>query len=266
MWKSLTAAVLLVFGWLSPAMAAVAQDACAAADVNAGNGSTTVTSVTINMTVGSGSNRAMTAFIILGQTSTVPSTGLTIVWDQATTNQSLSQIVTASGAAVIPRAALWGYANGGAPLTSGAHTLTASWLVASDVYIQVCSWTGVDQTGGATSFPNSASVGNTNSTVTSMSIPVTSAVGDYVVAAWAAGGSGFSAVNETPVPGFGASGWDNGAVCCNAAANQATGASTVTLTSTFGGTNAWAGVATDIKASGASPSRAPTLMLLGVGP
>jgi hypothetical protein len=202
----------------------------------------------------------MTAMLSFG----VPTiSGVTVVWDQATANQPLTLIKEVDSGSTQARAELWGLV---AP-ASGAHTLTVSWMTFSDIYLDVCSWTGVDQTGGTTSFPGSTSVMGSLAGTSTIPITVTSAVGDYVLAVYSMAGSGVTSVDQTPVPGYGASGFDNtGSGCCNAAANQATGAASVTLTANYATTFFAVGAATNIKAAGSAPTSAPLMQLLGVGP
>jgi hypothetical protein len=123
------------------------------------------------ITVGSGSNRALIALINFGHTSgpNDPSS-ITATWDSGGTNQAMTQLALftpgSSGASGI-----WGLV---AP-TSGNKTLAVSWTTANESYIAGISFTGVDQTGGTTSFPNAAT-----GSATSLTIP--SAVGDIGVA------------------------------------------------------------------------------------
>lgn len=250
----LLASLLILLGLLAPCSAAVTLDACGTSDVTAGNGTTTVTSVNFtNLTIASGSNRALVVVLNFG-VATI--SGLTVVWDSGGANQSLTQINTANGTGgVVARADLWGLVN---PVI-GNKTLTVSWTTASDIYVDACSFAGVDQTGGATSFPNSTSVTGSG-ILTTLSTTVTSAIGDYVLAGFTVTGSGFSSVNNTQV--F----IDNtGAGCCNAAANNAIGAASVTMTGNFGAATSSAAVGTDIKAAASGGAACPALALLGVG-
>src|SRR5262245_30305404 len=124
---------------------AVVFDANATADVT----SNAVTSITSsNLTVGSGSNRALICQILWSGTVTSP----TINWDQLGTPQAMAAI-TGAGATNTVRAEVWGLV---AP-TSGAKQIKAAWTTSRDVVLNHLSYTGVDQTGGATSFPHGTS-------------------------------------------------------------------------------------------------------------
>lgn len=142
---------------------AVALDSNATTDIT-GSGVTTLDLTTL--TVGSGSNRALVAQVAFNLKTV---SAVTVTWDPATTNQTVAQIVTANGTGTDGRADLYGLV---AP-TSGAKTLRVSWTSSSDVVLNAVAWTGVDQTGGVTSFPHSTSATGTSVTP---SVTITSAV------------------------------------------------------------------------------------------
>lgn len=143
----------------------VAFDANATADATA-NGATSIT--TSNLTVGAGTLRALVVQLCFSL-KTVAS--VTVTWDNGASNQAMTQIVAANGTGVVGRVELWGLV---APV-SGAKSLRAAWTGSSDVYINGVSWTGVDQTGGTTTFPHSTSATGSSNTP---SVTITSAVGN----------------------------------------------------------------------------------------
>jgi hypothetical protein len=185
------------------------------------------------LTVGAGANRALVAQIVWSGTVTSPS----LRWDSAGTNQALAQITNA-GVTNTVRSELWGLV---AP-TSGAKNLAASWTTARDVCVNGVAWTGVDQTGGVTSFAHGTS-GTGNSTAPSTGA-VTSAVGNAVMAAHCTQGAPIS-VNNTQT--F----LDTTPATMSGAGNRAAGAATVTMTATLSGSALWASVGADIVAAGA---------------
>lgn len=190
---------------------AVGFDANATADATA-NGVTSITSS--NLTIGSGSNRALGVQLAFENKAV---TSVTVTWDNGASNQALTQIVTASSAGVSGVAQLWGLVN---PI-SGAKSLRAAWTGSADVCINGVSWTGVDQAGGATSFPHSTSAtGNS----TAPSVVVTSAVGNAAMATLAHNQVITSTSTQTQT--F----LDNAPAGISAAGSRGTGAATVTHT------------------------------------
>lgn len=204
---------------------AVAIDANATADAT-NNGVTTIS--TSNLTVGAGSNRALVVDVCWSGPVTTP----TMTWD---TTQSVLAIPGATATnGTVQVAQCWGMV---AP-NSGAKALVTSWLTARDIVVSGTSYTGVDQTGGATSFPNGA--GATGSSTTA-SVTVTSAVGNAVQAAHTLGNT-CSAVNNTQLFR------DNNPANISGAGNRAAGAASVAMTATLTSSN-WASAGTDILAS-----------------
>ncbi len=205
-----------------------------------------------SLTIGAGSNTALVAQVIwLGAAGT----SAAVIWDPAGTNQSLTLIKSQSGVNG-QTVQLWGRI---AP-TSGNKTLRVTWSSAGqELVTQGVSWTGVDQTGGVTTFPNSTSAtGNTSS----CTVAVTSATNNAVMAVCVAGtAQAISSVNNTQtllVHGHGN---------LEAGGNRAAGAASVTMTGTYAGTDQWAIVGTDIKASGGAttPGCKNGLLLQGSG-
>lgn len=140
-------------------------DANSSASVTA-NGVTSITSS--NLTVGSGSNRALVTQLGWGAVS-LSISALTVRWDELGTPQSMTVVTGASAThGTTLRADLWGLV---AP-TSGAKQCKAAWTGSADVVMNMVSWSSVDQTGGTTSFAHGASnniagVGNASLTITS---------------------------------------------------------------------------------------------------
>lgn len=220
---------------------AVVFDANATADATA-NGVTSIN--TSNLTIGSGSNRALVAQIVWSGTVTSPA----LKWDNAGSPQSLAAITGASGTNTA-RVDCWGLV---AP-TSGAKQLNAAWTTARDVCVNGVSWTGVDQTGGATSFPNGTSA--TGAGVTS-SVSVTSATNDAVMAVFSNVTDLIDAVNNTQTFR------DNTPATMGGAGNRAAGAASVSMTATNHVSSTWAAAGCSLKAAGAGPAFLPTLPVL----
>lgn len=208
----------------------VQLDANATSSAYAGTATTVSNS---NLTVGSGSNRALVAQLMF---STTTVTSVTCTWDVGGTNQSMTLIQSASNG-VAERAELWGLV---AP-TSGNKTLTCSWTGSSnDAMLNATSFSGVNQTGGATTFPNAT---NATGTSTSPAVTVTSAAGDAAIDATAAR-QNYSAPLKSQL--F----IDNvhGSVIA-AAASWASGAASVNFGWTIGASTTWVEVGTSIKAA-----------------
>ena len=126
-----------------------------------------------NLTVGSGANRALVATLSFNNNN--PSS-VSCTWDVGGTNQSMTLIVNGVYSTTA-RSSLWGLI---AP-TSGNKTLTCSWTGNAEAYLSAVSWTGVNQTGGSTSFPDSAA---TNGASSSGSNTITSQVNDAAIDAF----------------------------------------------------------------------------------
>src|ERR1700731_2128227 len=193
------------------------------------------------LTVGSGSNRALIVQIVtLGSIA-----GVTVTWGFGGTAQACTLIGAPTDSSSTARALLYGLV---AP-TSGAKTLRVAWTGAVPIVVDAVSYSGVDQTGGTTSFANFNSATGTS---TSASVTVTSATGDAVVACGGKAVSGGTdtgnntvVFTDTDVATFGAcAGWGN----------RAAGAATVAMTTTLSGSAAWVQIGCDVvaAASGAS--------------
>jgi hypothetical protein len=180
------------------------------------------------ITVGKGSNRALVVSINTG----VVVTGLSLVWDAAGANQSLS-LIGSSGTLQ--------YLYGLVAPVSGNKTLTVSWTSPTALASVVASaWTGVNQTGGVASFANVTTLGPT--TGTSAAVPVTGAVYDITIAGYGAHTASFTSVDHTQIcidnlySGGGGS----------HASNYAAGASSVTLGAVLSVSQSWRAVGCDI--------------------
>lgn len=206
----------------------VAQDAIGATLSDNNTGATSISGTPI--TVGTGSNRALIVEVafLSAQAS------VTVTWDVGGTNQALTLIGTATVPATNMNTRLYGLVN---PV-SGTKTLTISYSVTDSVLSCVTSYTGVNQTGGTTSFPNfTTATGNS----TTNSITITSATGDMAVATHVNGSAGYLSTNGTNI--YILSGTN-----ISGAANQAAGAATVNLTAliNFGVSGPWASAGVDI--------------------
>jgi hypothetical protein len=171
------------------------------------------------LTIAAGTNTALVVVVDWDTAGTTP-TGMTMVWDSGGTNQSVTRIVTSdvgSGGAV----ELWGLVNP----TVGNKTLALSWTTTSRVFVAGMAFDGVDQTGGATSFPNS--VHNASAT----SLTVTSTGGHIVIAGATSGGGpgGFGTISGTTIFSDSISG-----SFINSFANYDTGAGSVSIGSSAG--------------------------------
>lgn len=211
---------------------AVAFDANATIDVTA-NAVTAIT--TSNLTISAGSNLALIAQIIWSGAITMP----VLQWDKLGTPVGLTAITNATVTQTV-MAQLFGLV---APV-SGAKQLSASWTTARDVYLNQLSYTGVDQTGGATSFPGGASASAT--TGTNATVTITSAVGDAVVAACGSPVQAIDVINNTTT--F----TDVNALNMNGAGNRAAGAASVAMTYTIHASATWAVMGSSIKAAAAA--------------
>lgn len=211
---------------------AVAIDATGTSDATASGVSTIDFN---NLTVGAGANRALVVQISFSHTIV---SAVSVTWDQGGTNQACALIVTVNGQDLLSgRVDLWGLV---AP-TSGNKTLRVSWTTATDIVVDAASWTGVDQTGGATSFPNSTS---TTGNLTNASLAITSAAGNAAMdCVGSAGAISSPGAQQTQV--F----LDNSPAVTGAAGSYAT-ATNPTFTWNIAA-NQWVQVGTSIKAAAA---------------
>lgn len=129
------------------------------------------------VTVASGSNLALVVALNFDNNILSPVvTGL--VWDAAGVNQALTLIKAAAGTLTGPKSdtQLWGLVG----VTAGASkSITLTTTSSSAVFMTAIAFSGVNQTGGTTSFPGAVDNGGSNFSTLS----VTSATGDKVIAA-----------------------------------------------------------------------------------
>lgn len=221
---------------------AVALDATG---TNQNTGGTPGTSFSYTgLTVGSGSQRGLV--FVVGLDSNAVS-GLSAHWDSAGTNQAMTLLASQAlaGGTGVGYVAIFGLANP----TSGAKTLSLTWTTSTQCTCAAVSFTGVDQTGGTTSFPHAAS--NTGTTGTTASVTITSATNNMVVAMHASQFQAMNSVNNTQI-------FLDGTLTGNYGANRAAGAASVSMTATLAASDIWGSVGTDILAAGsATPARQP---------
>jgi hypothetical protein len=186
------------------------------------------------LTVGSGTNRVLLA-LVCWDTST-PGT-VTAAWDVVGANQAMTLIVAVNGSST-NRVELWGLV---APV-SGNKTLTVTSTNSNHCCLSAIAFAGANQTGGATSFPNSTSA---TASTANPSLVITSATGNFTVALMGAAGAFDSGRTQTVLRGYPV----NAVASENCDATQATGAASVTHGFTQTAT-AWGAVGTDIAVPG----------------
>lgn len=208
-------------------------------DANSGTPADATAVATLSLstlTVGALANRALIGIVSLDNVATP--TLSSWVWDSAGTPQNLTLINTSSHT---PSAYAWMY--GLVAPTSGNKTMKITFTGnVTEIQLGATASSGVDQTGGTTTFPHSISNSGTSTAPTTG--PITSAVGNLTIGAVSCGAS-ISAPTQTLI-------WtDNGGTNNNIAATRAAGAATVTHAWTQGSSQIWATVGTDILAFGA---------------
>src|SRR6266478_5833347 len=125
------------------------------------------------ITIGSGTNRALAVCLAFGGTLALP-TGITVTCGGV----SMTAVASASAADVsIPASVIWFALVNPA---SGTPTIAASWTGNRSCVMGAVSFTGVDQTGGATSFRNG--VGTVTTANATGTVTVSSATGNMTVA------------------------------------------------------------------------------------
>jgi hypothetical protein len=182
------------------------------------------------LTIISGSNTVLVVSVgwDIGGGAVTP-TGLSVVWDSGGSNQALTRIITSDpGTHTGYHTELWGLV---APMV-GNKTLALSWTTTAHPFIVGIAFDGVDQTGGATSFPGSVSA------LSGTTVTVSSATSDIVMC---------SAVsNADPVTILGTTIYYDAAHSNYAFANRMAGAASVAIGSSGGSNHI---VATNIKAA-----------------
>jgi hypothetical protein len=204
-----------------------------------GSGTNAFTSTAL--TVGSGSNRAL---IVVMTMDTQTPTGLTLTWDSGGSNQAMTQIGSATNGQTggnFNYITMFGLVN---PI-SGNKTLAGSWTSPCGADAYAYSFTGANQTGGTTSFPNFNSATGASSTA---AVSITSATGNQTVAIYSDPDQVFNSTNGTA--GF----IDNSASGNYATASDYTaGAATVSHSAALGGSSVgWVAIGCSIAAAGAA--------------
>lgn len=244
----LLASLLILVGLHAPCSAAVTLGACGT-ETKSGSG---VLTFDWTGTVGTLSNGALVA-VVTGQGGANMS-AMTAKWDPVGANQSMTQIVTVSGASTGLQVFIFGLRN---PTAGPSKVIRVAWTGLGSIGVVGCTWEGVDQTNDATAFPNFNSASATAATGPT-SVTITSATGDAVMAGHSSN-QNFTAVNNTSI--F----LDNTGAAYAMAANRASGAATVALTASYTGSATWASAGTDIAAAAAGGAVCPSRALLGVG-
>lgn len=200
---------------------------------------TSPTSVNYNgFTMGAVSNGAFVVILILGSLS---DNSVAMTWN---VNQSPAQIIKKDSPSSTGSVQLWGLVNP----TAGNKTLAITGINAAtaDIYIDIISFSGVDQTGGATTFYGAVS---NNGTGTAMSAgSATTSSGDATVgAAILLVGGSITARSLTSLFEDGSGSISEGA----AQHNEGSASPAVTWTNN-GASSPWAAAATSVKAAAAS--------------
>lgn len=130
------------------------------------------------LTVAAGSSTAIVALWMLDDNAGPP-TSVTAVWDPTGANQALTQIVQGDNTGE-KSCFIFGLAGEHGAVATGNKTLRLSWTGAAKFMLVAMAFDGVNQTGGATSFPNSTSANAGGIGLSTVS--VTSATGNKVIA------------------------------------------------------------------------------------
>jgi len=173
------------------------------------------------LTIAAGTNLGMV--VAVDWDSGAAPTGLSLTWDSGGSNQAMTRIINNG------LVELWGLVN---PVV-GNKTLALAWTTATRVFVAGMAFNGVDQAGGATSFPNSVSSGSATT------LTVTSAIGRMVMCCGTTG-TAIGTITGTTIFSDAVSG-----SFVNAFANYDNGAASVVIGN---GTGSGPRVATDIKA------------------
>lgn len=239
--------IALILAFSIPSWGAVTFDAVGTSVDTAG----VTTKDLTTLTVGVGSNRALIAQACW---TGVP-TAISFSWDATGTPQTVVLISSGSTTGNRQTCEVAGLVNP----TSGAKTLRATWTGSQEIIMQGVSWTGVDQTGGITSFPNRNLAAGTSNTP---SITITSAIGNATMDA-IANGTSFIMNSVSATQTY----LNHGATSLESGGSRAAGASSVTMTASLAGSDQWIAVGTDIAAVGAVAASVvcPSMGMLGIG-
>lgn len=165
------------------------------------NGVGVTTKSYTGLTVGVGANRGL---VVIVAWDGDPGAISVARWDDGATNQDLTLLqtrATANGQVC----KIYGLV---AP-TAGNKTLVLTWANNREMVMNAVAWTDVDQTGGATSFPNSATAignggGGVNEPTISIALPASGAGVSVIVNGTAAGLTSVSATQLMLYSGTGA--------------------------------------------------------------
>jgi len=207
--------------------------------------STVATMTVNNLTVGTGSNRAIAVLLICGSQAVSFPAGLTLTWDSGGTNQALTQIsgTLAANGPSSAVAAVYGLLNP----TSGNKNLVISWTGNNEMHASAASFTGVDQTSIAVAFPNGNSHSVSTAGASPCTVTVTSATGNMTIAGHAQSSFVWTTLSGTTIATDAVAGPNLGV-----ASNFDNGAATVTLTAAWAsGTTPNISVGCDILAAAA---------------
>lgn len=214
---------------------AVAFDAKCSAIVKTATALLTVSNS--NLTIGAISNGAV---IVMGWTDALAPGAMTATWNGVNS----PQIGTISCTAGFGTVALFGLVGP----ASGNHALVFNATNAGQMWVAGISFSGVDQTGGATSFAHFNSARGTSA---APSVAITSATGNFTLSNFVTDAAGsINSINQT-------AGWTTGAGIDNSGSNTdvagqyAAGAASVTHSGVISvATGHWAICGVDIVAAG----------------
>jgi hypothetical protein len=191
---------------------------------------TSITTYT-GITVGSLADRALVVTLMFDSVSV---SGVTATWDSGGSNQPMELIASLPGYLYI-----FCLVNP----TPGNKTLNFLWFGGTTgVAVDAISFIGVDQTGGATSFKANSNTGNS----AVASLPVSSAVGNWVVALFAGG--------NIVTPTDGTTMYSDTTLASPSAASDITGSASVNLTASVAPSGIWDIIGVDVVAAASNPS------------
>lgn len=252
--KRLLLVLCLAFS-ASSAQAAVTFDANATAPCSSNSVNLAVAGMpcqTLTITAAMSNPAVICQVNLSNQTVTTP----VLTWDSGGSNQTMDFIGGRNTTSGTGRAELWGRVNPASGNKLAKYTAAAG---TSDIDINCVSWSGVDATGGATSFPHFTSAIGTSA---APSVTITSAVGNATMDSTVNDTSTLSAPTKTQT--F----IDNAPNLFSGGGSRAAGAASNVHAWTLAlGSSNWASVGTDILADGGGGgcTAKPTLTLLGVG-
>jgi hypothetical protein len=215
---------------------AVAFDAKATSFTTSG-ATTSITGGFTKLTIGSVTNPGLIVYIQFGAN---PGAFTTATWNGV----ALTNIISASSSDGLSFAYLFGLAG---PAT-GNHTLAMSWTNSSDWLVDAVSFSGVNQTGGATTFKNTNSVQATLTSGAAEPITITSPTGDMGVASYATSTGSYNTTSNTGTLVYS----DNTNVSGAGIYLLGSGSSVMTMNTNAGISAPYIAVGCDIAAAGAA--------------